>query len=221
MLIIAASNRMDVLRDNLGKSEILAGNSLIVGIGYHSNFNIPQIYNRAEKDLSHTEVMFVHDDVLITKEASDELIYWINYLNKEEPTWSVIGMAGAWIGNVRGSDNIRLLFGHIQDRGKKWGSPFAGPKKVQTLDELCIVVNNRHKFKFDEQFPLDFYAADLCMHAHEKGRGVYVVPSYVHHNSSRAIGARTPSFYESEVKFKKKWAHRLPIATTCSIMLSE
>lgn len=215
MLIITASNRPDVLQNNLGKSDILGGNDFVVGMGNQNDFNIPQIYNLATRAQSEAETMFCHDDVFLPDHSMFKINQAISWLDSRNIEWGVLGFAGASMDKFK---NSRILTGHIQDRGREWGEEITEPKRVQTLDELCIIINTRHRFLFDDRFPLDFYVADLCMQSHEKGLGVYVIPCYIHHNSSRAIGGRTPSFYESEARFREKWKHRLPIATTCSIL---
>lgn len=206
--IVCASHRPEILSRNLLQSEIDL-NGIFIQTGFR---NIPKAYNDVIEQHAgnYEEIVYVHEDVYITHQASC-------ILKPDVPdNWAVLGLAG--VDFINGQ---RSYIGNIRDRGKEWGSHLSEPAKAQTVDELLFIVNHRYDLKFDEQFPLDFYGADICMQAHEKGLGVYVIPGYVHHNSTRAFGARTPSFYESEAKFKKKWAHRLPIATTCSIMLPE
>lgn len=207
MRIVTVSNNDSVLKNNLLKSDIFKHHVLTVG---HTTSNIPAAINAMNYPTLGAR-MFVHNDVYIPKGFEEKLIKTLYELPDD---WAVIGAAGAVF--VR---DQRQFLGHIDDRGMKWGRPVDKPIPVQTLDELLIIVNDNHGFwKFDEQFPFDFYGADLCMQAHERGLGVYVVPAFVHHNSTRKVGERTPSFYESEAKFREKWKHRLPIATTCSIL---
>jgi hypothetical protein len=207
MRIVTVSNNDDVLQKNLLQSDIFKHHVLTVG---YTTSNIPQAINEMNYPTLGAR-MFVHNDVYIPRGFEERIIKTLYDLPDD---WGVIGAAGASM--IKGE---RHYLGHIEDRGRKWGRPVDKPVPVQTLDELLIIVNDNHGFwKFDEQFPFDFYGADICMQAHERGLGVYVVPAFVHHNSSRKIGERTPSFYESEAKFKEKWKHRLPIATTCSIL---
>lgn len=207
MKIVTASNRQDVFEKNLGASE--RPKDVHITICEDSDFNIPRMYNYGIQN-NHITI-YCHDDVFLPSGFWEVINFQISIL---PDNWAVCGVAGASI-----KDNNRVFKGHIRDRGKTWGVFFKKPEPVQTLDELLIIVNPRAELKFDEQFPLDFYAADLCLQAHSKGLGVYVIPAYVYHNSSRKVGERTPSFYESEKKLRDKWISKFPmIVTTCSII---
>lgn len=210
MRIITVSDRPEVFKANLGKSKILQFHPLSVmdqpidGIPF--NIENDRIHND-----EHQISMFVHDDVFLPDEFELQLV---NALYQLPDNWAVLGVAGASFHNGR-----QKFQGHIKDRGSEWLKRFEEPQPCQTVDELLIIINEKHEdLHFDYEFPFDFYGADLCMQAHERGLGVYVIPAFVHHNSSRKVGERTPSFYESEAKFREKWKHRLPIATTCSIL---
>lgn len=211
MKIVTVSHKESVLKENLLQSEMFRFHVLHIA---HTNSNVPQAINEASKGNIGAR-MFVHNDVFIPKDFELQLVKALYSLPND---WGILGLAGAsMVKTHQGSK--RLFFGHVMDRGNVWGTPFLNPIKVQTVDELLIIVNDAHgTWEFDEQFPFDFYGADICMQAHERGLGVYVIPAFVHHNSSRKVGERTPSFYESEAKFREKWKHRLPIATTCSIL---
>lgn len=206
--IVTASNNEQVLIDNLLTSPIADKYPVIARTGFD---NVPKAYNTAQVNGAEV-VMYVHNDVHIP-EFEDGLWRTIERLPE---TWAVLGVAG-----VRFDNGKRTIHGYINDRGRLWGSPISSPREVDTLDELMLIVNLNHGLKFDERFPLDFYGADLCMQAHEKQLGVYVIPGYVHHNSKRPFGNRTPGFYASETVFAVKWLHRLPIATTCAIVTDE
>ncbi len=206
--IVTASNNEQVLIDNLMKSDIYDKYKVHVRTGFT---NIPKAYNTIQDE--ETEMtMYVHNDVWINKDFEKELDETLKYLPDD---WGVLGVAG-----VRLNQGKRTCHGHINDRGRIWGHPIGAPSAyVQTLDELLLIVNNKHKcIKFDEQFELDFYGADACMQANANKLGVYVFPGYVHHNSQRPFGNRTESFFESQKKFEEKWKEQLPIATTCAIM---
>lgn len=207
--IVTASHNEQILIDNLMTSPIIEKYPIITKKGWD---NIPKAYNSIHQG---EITMFVHHDVYIPEAFEDAML---KALSELPDTWGVIGSAG-----VRWEDK-RLNIGYINDRHKNWGSELSKIEPVQTLDELLLIVNHknltRENIKFDEQFPQDFYGADLCMQCKDKGLGVYVFPgAYVHHNSSRPVGGRTESFYESEKKFKAKWAWVAdPIVTTCSII---
>jgi len=191
---VTASHDDSILKKNLSRSSIFENHWLKIGRNYE---NIPRAYNAA--DINEKIVCYVHHDVFLPYEFESQLIKSLKQLPYD---WEVLGVAGV-------TGNPKRNFGFIEDRGRVWGAKFDKPIKVETLDELLLIT--RGDITFDEQFPLDFYGADICMN-----RTCYVIPCFVHHNSSRGWGQRTESFYRSQELFKKKWEHKLPITTTCA-----
>lgn len=193
---VTASINPQTLKDNLLSSNAFNSYGLTVQEGYT---NVAKAYNEAgvKADL----VCYVHDDVYLPQKFIDTLALFLPMLPDD---WDVLGVAG-----VTGPP--KQNHGFISDRGKMWGKVVNKPVKVDTLDELLLIT--RGNIKFDEQFEQDFYGADICI-----GRNAYVVPCFVHHNSSRAFGGRTEKFYEAERLFKNKHLDKLPIVTTCSII---
>jgi len=168
MRIISAIHREEIANRNIRRS-FLPIHEL------HGVSNLPAAFNTEQKTGELT--MFVHEDVLIDKIP----------LSGIPPDWGVIGVAG-----VRFVNGKRETVGHILDRGKAWGSPIKEPMEAQTVDELLFIT--RGDIIFDENLPFDFYGADACMQARERGQKVYVVPAWVEHNSTRPFGGRTPAF---------------------------
>lgn len=219
IVIVTASINYQVYEKNLGASHFANAKGVMRMEGFD---NVAKAYNISMRQFAGLTddviAIFVHDDVFLPLTFEGDLKVM---LSKLPENWGVCGVAGAYTSlDVLKNKVLRKFYGNVNDRGTEWGKPLTEPMPVQTLDELMLIVNLKHGYHslFDEQFPLDFYGADLCMQAHERGLGVYAIQAYVHHNSSRAFGGRTPGFFESEAKFKKKWAKRLPIATTCSLM---
>lgn len=193
---VTASHKEDVLQNNLMKSSCIHQFPLTIQRGFD---NIPDAYNAA--DITCQFVCYVHHDVYLPTSFTHQLE---NYLPLVPSDWQVLGVAG-----VTGSP--RKNIGHILDRGREWGKELHKPVKVDTIDELLLIT--RGDIKFDPKFKQDFYGADICM-----GRNAYVIPCFVQHNSGRAIGGRTPEFYEADNLFRIKHADRLPVQTTCGII---
>jgi hypothetical protein len=191
---VTASHNNIVLKDNLLRSKVVKKYPLAVMTGFT---NIPLVYNSA---ITHENIVcYVHHDVYLPETFEEQLLISLAQLPDD---WEVLGVAGV-IGNPKRN------FGYINDRGKLWGEKILNPVKVETLDELLLIT--RGDIKFDEQFEQDFYGADICMN-----RNCYVIPCFVHHNSSRGFGQRTESFFRSQELFKKKWKEKLPVTTTCA-----
>lgn len=203
---VTASHDDVVLYGQLKRSPIFNNEPLYPLSVVQGFTNVAKAYNEIGpvSDL----IAYVHHDVYLPPTFIGQLI---SSLNKLPPHWGVVGVAG-----VRLIDGQKKAVGHVLDRGRPWGSPVGLPAEVDTLDELLLITTG--DFRFDEQFSQDFYGADLCLQAREQGRKCYAIAAYCQHNSGRAPGARTQSFFESQDKFREKWKSQLPIATTCSLV---
>lgn len=209
--LICASHNDEILNANLAQSlffkmrrasyiEIIKGQTN-VALAYNVN---SRLWPYADYNI------YAHHDLYLPADFEYNLIKAINNINKTDPDWGVLGVAGATIINGE-----RKFYGHIRDRGHEWKQGII-PMIVQTLDELLLITKG--DFIFDEQFDLHFYGADICCQAIEMGRKNYVIDAYVHHNSTLPIGYRSESFRECERKFRNKWLGSTPIATTCCIV---
>jgi hypothetical protein len=208
------SHRPDILEINLLTSKVIQDRCCYVVAENPSN--IPSELNMMINSMQSNGMgdhifIFAHHDVVLPDSFVDDLDYAISKVGKD---WGVMGVAGVRFKHPRG----RIELGRIIDRGQEWGVGITEPIRVQTLDELLLVVNPASGLCFDPQFDFDFYGADICMQAQEKGLAVYAFHSVVHHNSERKIGGRTPGFFDCQEKFRNKWNKYLPIATTCAIL---
>lgn len=200
---ITASHNNTVLAANLLRSPHVGSTGISIVRGQS---NIAKAYNSVK--VMAAIAIYVHHDVFLPITFEKDLK---KALLRVPDDWGVLGVAG-----VKLEDGKRIIHGHINDRGREWGSQWNLPAEVDTLDEMLLIT--RGDLLFDETFEQDFYGADLCMQARELGKKCYAISAYCHHNSSREFGGRTPQFYDAEKVFKQKWKDRLPIATTCSIM---
>lgn len=197
---VTASHNRHVLFANLWKSPIFNAHQLKVAWNYN---NIPQAYNLHTN--SNNVTCYIHHDVFLPDSFKQDLLKSLEQVPKD---WGVLGVAGVRMG--RGKE----IHGYILDRSRVWGRPIQEAVEVDTLDELLLIT--RGDITFDEQFPLDFYGADICLQAKFRGLKSYVINAFCHHNSTRKIGERTPSFYESQRLFALKWEDQLPVVTTCA-----
>lgn len=215
LVIITTNHSEEVLERNVKRSQIIQHLEKPLMV-VEDQKNVSKSYNNGLKIVEDAQgidyIMCLHEDVFMPEAFEAQ---FMNGLSLLPSNWAVLGVAGVMLDSSR----KRVSFGNISDRGREWGKAIYRPMPVQTVDELMIILNPKAGLKFDEQFDLDFYGADICMQAHEKGLGVFAVPGYVQHNSTRAFGGRTPSFYANEKRFQEKWKHMLPICTTCSILI--
>ena len=205
---VTASHDESILHSNLKRSPIFKGHnaSLSVHMGYT---NIPEAYN--QKGRIGDFIVYTHHDVFLPSSFFEDLCVGLKSMELIDPNWGVLGVAG-----VRLENGVKKNYGHIQDRGREWGSPSGLPAEVDTLDELLLITHG--DFQFDEQFDLHFYGADICMQAKLQGRKNYAINAYCHHNSGLQLGHRSESFRECERRFRAKYIDHLPIVTTCSML---
>lgn len=122
-------------------------------------------------------LMFVHQDVELTP----------NYLGHAERLLDTMtfGVAGAIGMSEEGRTYEERLRGFISNAGQGWGKPITEPQKVQTLDELLLIVPRATFLGFDEK-TFDHwhcYGCDYALTMNELGLGAYVIPGYVYHRS--------------------------------------
>lgn len=203
---ISASHNPKILEVNLMHSKIAREQGIYIE---EDCKNVAKAYNwlSAGKGMC----CFIHHDVILPDSFEEDVM---NALKEIPDNFGVIGVAGVRLVNGKKENK-----GYMADRGKVWGSPIGLPCEVQTLDEVLFITHG--DLIFDEQLNFDFYCADACMQMIAQGRKNYAINAFVHHNSTRAVGGRTESFYKAQDYFKEKWKDYLPIATTCCILEKE
>lgn len=209
--IITASHNEEILRKNLASSLFFSKFHKQILVGFK---NISAAYNTVNfkcNELEGEYNIFIHHDVFLPGGFEMKLKQAIIKVSSIDPDWGVLGVAGAVMEN-----NAKRFYGYLNDRGSTFGMAQGLPKVVQTLDELLLIT--RGDLKFDEQFDLHFYGADICMQAIAQGRKNYAIEAHVTHNSNLPVGYRTDSFRENEARFKAKWKEYVPILTTCTLI---
>lgn len=203
---ITASHSDTILNENLMASDAARHYPIHIQRDFK---NVAIAYNKVPKFENY--IIYVHHDVFLPQNFMSKVKSAINKVNRMDDNWGVLGVAGVIYRHGK-----KYSIGHVRDRGKEWGEELPYPAEVDTLDELLLITQG--DFKFDENLEQDFYGADICMQSKDQGRKCYAIEAYCHHNSGRAFGGRTESFYRSEKYFSEKWNKYKPIATTCSIL---
>jgi hypothetical protein len=90
------------------------------------------------------------------------------------------------------------------------------PTPAETLDELVLVLPKGTPVRFDATLGFHFYGADVCLQVRDKGLAAIAVDALCFHNQ-RAVEL-PPDFEPSGRAFAAKWAHRLPVKTTCAVV---
>jgi len=209
---IVATNNDEILQRNFLKSKVISDQKYPVTLqrGYR---NIGKAYNDGMAGTDSQFLVCLHQDVFLPDHWEDQLMASLHKLAATR--WGVLGVAGV---NLVGGR--REFLGHLLDRGMAFGPSAHLPAQVETLDELLLVIRNDGKLLFDEDLPTaHFYGADVCLRASSQGLGCFAIDAYCHHNSTNSnIHSRE---FRMAVKYmRKKWKHRLPFGTTCTIVES-
>lgn len=207
-VVAIAPDRRDLLQENLLASPAFENphtNQIIVQEDFPS---AAKAYNDAI-DKSHNDLMvFLHSDIILPQQWIADLQRALSYLDRDDPEWGVLGSYGETL-----DDNGR---GYIYSSGLGIiGKPFERPQRIQTLDEIVLILRKSSGLRFDEALPhFHMYGTDICMTAEQVGRRNYAVSTFCIHNTQPGL-VLADEFYECYRYMKRKWKKCLPIQTTC------
>jgi hypothetical protein len=207
--IVTAVNDIETLRNNLYLSPEIKDNSfnqLIVKRGYSS---AALAYNEAIEEAYNDVLIFVHQDVFFPQNWFLRLSNALNYLEKEQVNWGVIGCFGSRKESWNGVGRVFTTGMGLH------GNEISKPEPVETVDEIVIIIRKSSGLRFDPSLPhFHLYGTDICMSARERGMGSYVVPAFCIHNTNQIL--KLPrEFFECYKHIKRKYQRYLPIHTSC------
>jgi len=175
-----------------------------------NRWSVPQALNLGLDRAQAPVIVFCHQDVWMPEGWLDRSLSQMALIERTDPRWGVAGVMGV------GFDGA--FAGHVKD--PHTNRPFGRlPRKVQSLDEVCLMIRRTSGLRFDENLGgYHFYGADLCLQARMKGMECYAVDAPVGHLSG---GRCDESFCEMARRFCAKW-HTVPLApsvveTTCGV----
>jgi hypothetical protein len=207
--VIAAVNNREVLSSNLLRSPLLEPghrHQLLIREGFPS---AATAYNDGLLDARHDIVVFVHQDIYLPAQWLGDLEKAVNKLEAADKPWGVIGCFGARANAEGGLGNVYSTGWGLQ------GKPIDVPEKVETLDEIVLVIRKSSGLRFDESLPFfHMYGVDLCLTARRAALECYVMPTFCVHNTSQLL-VLPPEFYACYHHIKRKWPEYLPIHSSC------
>ena len=167
----------------------------------------------------HEWVVCVHQDVLLP-EGWDRCL--TEQLREAEQRFGPIGVAGVYgVGAAvrtpsKGFTLGAQRVGWVVDRGRTLHERPELPARVATLDELLLVVRRDTPLRFDPALGFHMYGADICLQAAERGLAVVALGASA--TTTRGASDCPRRFSPAPRSFARKWAHRLPVATSCVII---
>ena len=210
LTIVACVNDEGQLSNNLLRSPALRGSHPHEVLLYRGCQSAAEGLNAGIEQARHDLVVLVHQDVYLPEGWTSRLVQqW----RAAFPDPGRAGVAGVW--GLDSSSAEGGFFGHVLDRDHLLRrGPL--PRRVDMLDELCMVVPRRTPLRFDPAVSWHLYGTDLCLSAREAGLEVAVLDAVCHHNSLTA--SLDPAYRRSEEVIARKWVARLPVATICSVI---
>lgn len=208
MTLVSTVNDTEILSANLLASPFLLKKHDCQVVTLANFSSAASAYNegisRAENDL----MVFAHQDVFFPASWLAQLGSALDYLERVDPNWGVIG---CW-----GVTRTGETWGHLYSTGQGViGKPFERPVEVQTLDELVLILRKPSGLKFDEKLPhFHLYGTDLCLSAAKRGLKCYAISAFCIHNTEQ-IFTLPGEFYDCYKYIKRVWRDRLPIHTSC------
>jgi hypothetical protein len=207
--VIAAVNNREILTSNLLRSPMLEpghAHQLLIREGFGS---ASLAYNDALSKARHEIVVFVHQDVYLPKHWLADLKKTIDTLEAANRRWGVIGCFGSRAGAQGGLGSVYSTGWGMQ------GTPIVEPERVETLDEIVLVVRRSSGLMFDVSLPhFHMYGVDLCLTARRAGLECYAMPTFCVHNTTQLL-ALPPEFFTCYRYIKHKWFDYLPIHSSC------
>lgn len=160
-------------------------------------------------------LIWVHQDVHLPLGWDTQFLARLREAQVVYPALAVVGVYG-----VAGTGAEVRRAGHVLDRGRTLREPAPLPCLVDSLDELLFAVRCDSGLKLDPALAWDFYATDLVLQAQSTGYQAAVVDAYCEHWSDTPNNGPTPARLLDRIDnsakiFETKWAHRLPITTSC------
>ncbi|MHC4183287.1 MAG: glycosyltransferase [Planctomycetota bacterium] len=188
--IVCAYNNATLLNDYLlmSLSKQTVNHELItVNTFQHGFQSAAEALNFGGNQATGEYIIFVHQDVKIVSAT------WLedaeNILNKI-PNLGVAGVVGCTEKGSSIHERTRNIILHGDDM-EKIGSPIKSPEKVQTLDELLLIVPKKifEKHQFDEKTCNNWhlYGTDYCLVMATIGKEICVIPLFVVHKSKGAV----------------------------------
>ncbi len=158
-------------------------------------------------------IIICHQDIRLLKDGRDALDRRIAELDQKDPSWGVLGNAGA---DQDGRLVVRIsdVFGEDQNTGQEY------PQRVVSLDENFLVVKRSANLAVSNDVAaFHLYGTDIVLIAERLGYSAYVVDFHLRH---LGLGRMDESFYTARraLMHKMQMTGRTRIVrTTCSDLL--
>jgi len=227
---VTGASQWDVLLVNLARSPCLQSGNLKWSVACNTTsaaeaFNAHMLaaefthsssYCAAEKSAPPDHwLVWVHQDVYLPTDWDWQFAKALQAASAQWPQLSVAGVYGV---SGHGANTVRC--GHVLDRGELLKENTLLPCLTDSLDELLVAVRVGSGLRMDPNLGFDFYGTDLVLQAKGKGQCAAVVDAYCEHWSQTPNALPLPEKMLARITknanaFERKWAHSLPLSTSC------
>jgi hypothetical protein len=176
-------------------------------------------YAEAMKSAAADILVFAHCDIFFPAGWFERLESEIAQLDGTDPNWAVAGVIGVTAsGQFVGRAWDNSLAPLFRETGGFFGAALGAPARVDSCDEMVLIVRNRSGVSFDPALPgFHLYGTDIALEAERQGRTTYALDLPLIHNAKAQLqlGADYVAAYKYMVR---KWRARMPVATTCGLV---
>jgi hypothetical protein len=203
--VIVACNSEEVLKSSLLASPDLARDvEISVQRGARS---AAEAYNRGIDNTRGDIMLFVHQDVYLPAGWMRKLEQGLEWVRQNDANWGVVGLSGMQR-DGKGQGHI-----YSTGLGRVLGMEFEGGRRVETLDEVMLILRRAAGLRFDERLQgFHLYGTDICLQAAERGMKSYAISALCVHNSN-GIGMLPWAYWRSYLFMHRKWRRQLPVNT--------
>ena len=203
--IVCASHSDEILDANLRRSPMFSK-----GIPLHLErdaTSAAQAYNRALDATTSEVVVFAHHDTYLPLGWDSLLQRRLMQVAATDPNWALfgpfgVGLDASHIGPVW-SSSIGLIVGRVPTE----------PTRVQSFDEMVIVLRRASGLRFDETLPgWHMYGTDIVTQARARGLHAYAGALPTIHNDRYHDHLRQ-DFVDCYQAMRSKWRAQLPLRT--------
>lgn len=210
--LVAAVNSRKTLESNLLASPALKSDQLVEMLFKEGAASASQAYNAALDEAQGDIVVFVHQDIYLPENWFETVARSIEALDARNVPWGVLGSFGSRMDAHGG-------LGRVFTRGLGLhGNPISLPEKVDSLDEIVLILRKPSGLRFDANLPsFHMYGVDICMEARRMGLETFAIPAFCVHNTNQLL-VLPEEFYDCYRHIKAKWHASLPIAASCMVV---
>jgi len=211
LAFVTAVNDRSILRRRLLASECLRGGRWPLRVHEDCPSAAAAFNPEVRGNLRGDWLVWVHQDVHLPRGWDQRFRDELRLASSRWPRLAVVGVYG-----VLGTEHV----GHVLWRGLLLHPQRALPCPTDSLDELLFAVRRDSGLTLDPALGFDFYGTDLVLQARAQGLDCAVVDAPCVHWTrelpNAAPKARTVArVLASAEVFERKWAHALPVVTSC------